>query len=396
MFESIAVSTAAAVIFLISFLVSKKAHTFYKYLLVLYALSFAMSPMLILVTGEPNIKVVPSIYLLICLYLWIYPFKYCHIPKISAVGKTNIGYTFWGLITTIITIYFGFYAIKSILSTPLEIARNILTENSVLPINLLTYLGILVQSIYYINIILFFLSIIQYDDNRMSFLLFVGSFSNVFYVLCFFGRDGIVYWLFNFIVLFTAFSGNIQKDKKSQLLKLSIVVISIILFMFVLITYFRFSANTTNGFQNMLTGVLSYFSQQLGNFSDAYKYDIRTGSLIPQIERFLQQLGFPKWHNDQYYGDIANLQYESNVFGTFIKSFYFIIGKTNTIMLSIIAFFTISAICLSSKSIGSFMIAYTIYQIPLCGLFYYRQSVSYFDLSYVVSIVPSIILRRLF
>ena len=396
MFESIAVSTAAAVIFLISFLVSKKAHTFYKYLLLLYALSFAMSPMFILVTGEPNIKVVPSIYLLICLYLWIYPFKYCHIPKISAVGKTNITYTFWGLITTIITIYFGFYAIKSILSTPLEIARNVLTENSILPLNLLTYLGIVVQSIYYINIILFFLSIVQYSDNRMSLLLFVGSFSNVFYVLCFFGRDGVIYWLFNFIVLFIAFSNNIQKDRKNRLLKLSIAAISIILFMFVLITYFRFSVNTSNGFQNFLTSILSYFSQQLGNFSDGYKYDIRTGSLIPQIERVFQQLGFPKWHNDQYYGDITNLQYESNVFGTFIESFYFIIGKSNTIVFSIIAFFTISTICLSSNSIGLFMMAYTLYQIPLCGLFYYRQAVSYFDLSYIVSIIPSIILRRLF
>lgn len=339
---------------------------------------------------EYNVILLPSIYLIFCLNLWISPFGFVRLTLPAKTRKNELKYLFWGILSTIFTIYFAYYSIKSIIVTPIESARLILANTSILPLNIMTYGGLIFQSVYYINIILFFIAIIQGYNSKIVFLLIIGSMSNVFYVLCYFGRDGIVYWILNIIALFMFFSQYMGDDLRKKFIKFIKMLVPFLLLVLIFVTYSRFAVSSNNKLENIASNILEYSGQQLGNFSDSFKYDIRTGSLTPQIDRFTSHLGIQKEPNNIYYGNTNGLEQETNVFGYFIKSLNFILGKNDTFIVTIISFFVIILLCFVSKDISMFIILYTIYQIPLCGLFYYRQSVSYFDISYIVSLIASI------
>lgn len=390
MLESISISLTLSIVFFSTALLSKNRYSLSRFLYFAYGFSFLLSFIFMITSKEYNVILLPSIYLIFCLNLWISPFGFVRLTLPAKTRKNELKYLFWGILSTIFTIYFAYYSIKSIIVTPIESARLILANTSILPLNIMTYGGLIFQSVYYINIILFFIAIIQGYNSKIVFLLIIGSMSNVFYVLCYFGRDGIVYWILNIIALFMFFSQYMGDDLRKKFIKFIKMLVPFLLLVLIFVTYSRFAVSSNNKLENIASNILEYSGQQLGNFSDSFKYDIRTGSLTPQIDRFTSHLGIQKEPNNIYYGNTNGLEQETNVFGYFIKSLNFILGKNDTFIVTIISFFVIILLCFVSKDISMFIILYTIYQIPLCGLFYYRQSVSYFDISYIVSLIASI------
>lgn len=392
MVESITIVTIFIISYVILFLLSKPKYSFSNYLYLIYLITFVFSLIYQLKSKIYNVKIFPSIYLYFILLMWIYPFKYLKYD-ISIKNKNyEFKFKIYGIISSLITFYFAYYAIKSILNTPIAAARLILSSSSILPLNTFTYLGIIFQSIYYINIILFFISLIHNYSAKTKTLLLIGSLSNTFYVLCFFGRDGIIYWMLNYFALYYFFSKKIKREIKKRLIAFNITSFIILVMLFLFITYSRFSYGKDNPLNKIYSNIVEYGGQQLGNFSDGFKYDIRDGSLFPQIERALNRIIPIKNKNDKYDSfNTAGLEEEKNVFGYFVKSFIFITGKNVTIIISIILFFIVIILCNLKNNLSKFIIIYTLFQIPLCGLFYYRQAVSYFDYSYLFSIVFSLL-----
>jgi len=387
--ETVFTGIFSSLIFLFSFLYSKKNHYLTRTLYILYSITFFLSVILYFIGGGSTTKILPTLYLLVCLFLWISPFFSSEFPIYFSDRKAKRFSLFWGTLSSVFTVYFAIYAFQGVRSNPLEYARQLLNEESVLPLNMVTYVGLMVQSIYYVNIIFFFIGVLKKYSKPVMLLLFIGSLCNVFYVLCYFGRDGILFWVLNYLIIYVMVRNKIDLKTRRKIITTILIVGLPVIVIFAVITIVRFGVNGSSSKDGALYSLIDYGGQQLSNFTDSFRYDMRKGSLFPKVLDGLGKVGIKIETKEIYYGNTSGLYQEVGVFGYFIKSFTLIIGKARTLLLSIcispIIFFLSR-----KKNIGYKIMSYTLFQIPLYGIFYYRQAVSYMDYSYVLSVLIAV------
>lgn len=387
------------ILFFIYIFPSNKGKIFYRFLIISYLLTFFLSLISNSITLEYYYAIYPIIYLLIVLLLWITPFNKINSKTIGIIKynkrKIRSLIIFFGIISTAASIYFGYYAVKLFFNFNLTIARDLFSSNSILPKSIFTNIALLIQSVYYLYLLLFFFSIKDNYNLIYKLFTFIGSLSNLLMTLCFFGRDGALFWISNYIVLFLIFKENISIKAKVILKRIFLVLLLLLIALFLLITHSRFSAGEKNPIKNVIESIVSYGGDQIENYLDGFYLDVHAGSLIPNLQKPLEKIGIikPEIRSRKDLYESFNIGNEWFVFGYFIKDFIWIMGKSLTILFSIIVYILLKYEVFNNFNIRKFIIMYTSFQIPLTGVFYYRQAVSYMDYGYLITIFIVIYLK---
>lgn len=227
------------------------------------------------------------------------------------------------------------------------------------------------SSMYVFAIILYFIYKILGISSIRCTLLLLSSFSEPVHVLCFVGRDGIVFWIFSFVFLFLFFSPFMGKEIIKQIKKTFIYFCIGMSIPFLLITFSRFDSSDTG------TGgsIISYMGQSFVNgplffaIKDKPYSDGRAFSFIlsffgvefPFQERMLYQIG----------------DWCSWTFGTFLVSWYrnFHLGGLITVCIVLYILFTI-VFGRSRKTVSMHQLfLYLLYfQVYSEGVFYFCHS----------------------
>lgn len=102
------------------------------------------------------------------------------------------------------------------------------------------------SSLYVFALLLFFIYVAIEGMRTRAVLLFISSFSEMFHIFTFAGRDGVVFWLFSFVFLWLMFSTYLQHVLNSKLKKILITASLLMAIPFMMITMSRFE-DSSNG-----------------------------------------------------------------------------------------------------------------------------------------------------
>jgi hypothetical protein len=165
---------------------------------------------------------------------------------------------------------------------------------------------------------------------------------------------------------------------------------------------YRFGKSTSlSSYQYGTIGsIIDYLGQQPKNFTESFNSDVRTtGSIFDGTISILgKRLGYIKKDDFELKLFQAGLMSQYNVFGYFVKELIFNYGKSLTIIISVIFSLLIYRqrhIFFTRRWNFDLIILIMIYQIPLNGMFYYRQSVGNQDFSYLIVVFVYVFLSLL-
>ena len=383
-------------------IVARRGFILYNSLLLLYCLSFVSTIILDHLNPQNDIKFIPSLYLVIILLLWIFPFfsikKYVYNSSIKdRREKIILVIRTLGTISTLGLVYFIFYTLKLFITVDLTSARDLIYKESILPMGFVSLFFISFSTIYHIYIYFFFLSIVEGFSKKDIVLMFLSSLTFPAMVLCYFGRDGVLYWVINFLIMYLYFSSAMSVDLRKKINRLSILIITSFIALFLVITISRFKESSGGS----LGSLVSYAGQQFQNFSKLFYINGQGSPLFPTFDTLMQKIGIIPIVDKEVFTFYEKLLLSDNynVFSFFVGSFFLKIGFFLTILLSFFSFFFILKIKShynKNKNIYDFIIIYSFFQIPMCGVFYYRQGVSYMDIGFIYIFLIYVFIRYKF
>ena len=291
-------------------------------------------------------------------------------------------------------LYFLYYFIELYYSGLIQTADNIrddLGETNFLPGNTITSIAILISQLYFINIFLFFLGLVVGWSYRLNLLLMISSLSFPLYSLCFFGRDGLVLWIFNIAILFILLRKKINEKTRGRIITILISIVGVGFLGIAYISVYRFLGRIGFSDEYIWYGTLGYFGQQIGNFSDMFYGDYEyVSTFFPGFRGMVSNLLGIEIPTYRDMLDRNGQNEEIGVFCFFTQILVSGYGHFGGLIFSIIFY---QIICnLSSKlnrqqNTYYFIIIYTLYQIPMNGVFYYRQGVSRGDIAFALGFV---------
>ena len=192
-----------------------------------------------------------------------------------------------------------------------------------------------VASYYYcISIILFFYSIaFLKNSRRLNALLLISSLSRIFQSFSYVGRDGIIFWIFSFAFSYCIFRPYLSDENNRKIKSAFIGCGGFAIILLGAISISRFSG-TDKGVINWL---IDYFGQPLNNFGQLFdKFHEYTGneSIWPWFYGNKGARGVDAVTASAEFYNIYG--FNSNIFFTFIGSFYKAYGPIVTLFLSIL------------------------------------------------------------
>ena len=364
-------------------------------LYILYVLSLLSSLAIgFIIPGyTDNVLLIPSAYLLVILPFWFNGF-HC---KVNIIYDPVVDYKFAKTMVWImmpVFLYFLYYFIKLYYSGLIQTADNIrddLGETNFLPGNTITSIAILISQLYFINIFLFFLGLVVGWSDRLNLLLMISSLSFPLYCLCFFGRDGLVLWIFNIAILFILLRKKINEKTRRRISTILISIVGVGFLGIAYISVYRFFGRIGFSDEYIWHGTLGYFGQQIGNFSDMFYGDYEyVSTFFPGFRGMVSNLlgiEIPTYRDML----VRNGQNEEiGVFCFFTQILVSGYGYFGGLIFSIIFY---QIICNLSSKLNQkqntyyFIIIYTLYQIPMNGVFYYRQGVSRGDIAFALGFI---------
>lgn len=379
----------------------KKGTTLAFSLYALYALSFLSTILMGMVFPFycDNIRLLPAIYLLFVFCIWFEVFDYnydvyVHDPRNKLLANIM-------LVLMIPTLLYYLYYLRIVISSGLfaldENIRVLLMNEQILPSNTLSSITGFIASLYFVNIFLFYIGIIEKWGWKYYTALFVSSLAFPAYCLCYFGRDGVVLWILNFLIIYLLFRKFFTSKTKKIVLRIIIVFVALSLSLITFISVNRFF-NDSAGFERNMRGTLGYMGQQLGNFCDLFGVDFQyRGTIFPGFRTAINGfLGI----KTQGVGDLLDsigLSEERNVFRFYVYAFITSYGYLGAIVVSlvfsaIIGLFSKKSFCTDSNLY--LLLILILYQVPMNGVFYYRQSVGRGDIAYAIGIVIILFVYR--
>lgn len=175
------------------------------------------------------------------------------------------------------------------------------------------------------------------------------------------------------------------------MLQLSILITIIFGGTFYIITNARFGSNAK--YQYDLTvgeSLFLYMGAQTHNFSDSFTADLRIdGGLFSGTENIFRKRVLGENVNAKMVSYIFKngKNFELNIFGFYAKELILFYGKAFAVLVSII-FYLISLPIrrrfTRNRYFIDFIMLYLLFQIPLNGVFYFRQTIGSHDLSYLI------------
>ncbi|HHX69733.1 MAG TPA: oligosaccharide repeat unit polymerase [Gallicola sp.] len=256
----------------------------------------------------------------------------------------------------------------------------------------------LISQFYPIILIFYFYSISFLNKSKLfNFLLLLSSTSYIFNVLSVVGRDGFILWLMSYIFSFLLFRNHISKKSKQKHIKLLYYTIGVALLFIVPITIARFFYQ---GHEAGLDSIVKYSGAQFANFNNFF-------NRIPNPEKYGSFTDiFPIFNFNFRSSDVIFLDsweekvwafgIDTNVFSTFIGSFYLSIGKVGTFILGIVFFVLGYLISKNSNQVSlSKIILITLFaQIILHGFFYYKLAYTVSNIYMILTVFLSLFFRK--
>lgn len=372
--------------------------SFSSFIVAIYLISFALSPILDLVFASSEYKLTSSLYFIVVNMLFILPLLKIKGDKpIYVQGNDRIIfpiamiYAFLGIASLI------YYTPSIITALRGSIVANRILANKeafVSTRGIFALLFSLIANSFIYNLFFYFYSVYKKWPNVFSNLLLVSSLSFVALSSAWVGRDGFVLWTLTYISIFLLFRWNLDRITRRSLLKTASIIFAPGFLLLCLVTFSRFSNSETYN-RNIALAIIDYTGQQYRNFSFQYN----TPELEPEIYTFngtraiLTKLNLiDKSDSDTGNKEFLQRYYDTslNVFSGFVGSIRSNFGNLITFIIGIVWMLIFSHF----KNMERFSILFIyvfFYQILLHGVFYFRQGLGYCDLIFYQTICLYII-----
>ena len=226
------------------------------------------------------------------------------------------------------------------------------------------------SSLYPFALMLFFIYYIMGNHPIQCMLLLISSTSNIIHVLTFMGRDGIVFWIFMFVFMYYVFGRYLNMKQRKKVRSLLIIGTIIAIIPFAAISISRFGSSSNN--YATTKGLLSYMGQMIPNY--LLYFNVREthynfGESFPLYWEITNQ----KKPDSVRWIDGGT---ESNVFGTFIKSYITNFGVIGTIIIGVILaiiFLRIFRKGMKKLYLHHYFVYVLYFQLLSEGVFYFRE-----------------------
>ncbi len=141
------------------------------------------------------------------------------------------------------------------------------------------------------------------------------------------GRAALVYWIFDFYLIYSFFYKYLSKKLKRGINISALVVIVAIIGLFISITVSRFEDESNNAQINAFDSLYGYAGQHINNFCSIMQYGadspLQTARIFPLLSKFM---GIKFSLVDHYDNIVKYVQSEVNVFDTFGAEVYLDFG----------------------------------------------------------------------
>lgn len=369
-----------------------RRNTLVLVLFLLYAMSFGAT-VLLASDADTSITTISYIYLLLVLTIFIYAFKgsiNISMNRFFATKRMHILATLFTSFLIPATIFYGYYATMTMLYVDLSVAR--IDNINLLPHNIYNTVFAIFSTLYFIPLFIYFIFLKEDKYRGLRILTFISTLSYPLMTLCYSGRDGVLYWAMNVITLFILFRGKIGKVKYKRIMRIIIILIGIFSAVFLTISIARFGYREGG----TMRGFISYLGQQSYHFSVAFEHPFFEGrfTLFPGFHRLL---GLNVVEDDIKDYAAAGLLSEYNVFGFFVKTIVSAYGKIPAIGIAVMFFFIVRYSISNFQNSGNlldFLIVFTLFQIPMNGVFYYRQGIGMGDVIYVIFLLGILLFKN--
>ena len=331
-------------------------------------------------------------YLLTILLIFIYAFKgQIQISKITITKQFKyiaIGFT---VILIPATFFYGYYASLTLLYVDLSSSRY--NSINLIPPNIFNTIFAFFSTLYFVPMFLYFLFYSAHRHKLLRIIMFVSTLSYPLLTICYSGRDGVLYWIMNMVTYFFLFRKYMHHKDFNKIRRYFFVVFCVFVTIFIIISIARFSHKEGG----TLYALIGYLGQQTKHFSVAFEnvFFEGKGTLFPGWHKLL---GIDVSENDIMDYVNQGLLEEYHTFSFFVKPIVNGYGKISALFIA-----TIFAIIVQyfiknyaqNKNYIDLMIVITLFQIPMNGLFYYRQGIGNGDVIYSLFLIVLLLSRRI-
>lgn len=318
----------------------------------------------------------PLLFLMTVVFIWISPYSRMN-NKTASVSLSEKSFNslanLVGVVYLPVTLLLIYNSFNIITSVDISVYRVEEEFNSFFVGGPFFSIGAWLAGISYVPHVLFFLSFLYRTKTITKVLLFIASLSFAALTLCFAGRDGIVYWIMDSVILYVLFKESLPENTKAMLKRLFVIVGGFVLLLLLFITIYRFILSYIES-ESVIEPILSYIGQPIHIFSQSFALG---------IEEFKK---------------LDKTSYLTYTFGTFVKSLWSNYGMMGLFLFTLFHYILVKKFVddyNKRHSLYDFLIIFTLFQIPLYGVFYYRQGLQQLDLTYVVFIVLCVFVNNI-
>ena len=378
-------------LFLLLAYINRK-NSLYFFLLVIYAISFIATEFLQNYEYQ-RISGYAYTYLLVILLAFFQPFKYrINLSDVHSYKSLKYLAILFFVLLMPATFFYGYYGILTYMTVDLSVAR--IEGITLLPENMFNTIFAAASTLYFVPMMLFFLFLKEHKYRIFRMFLLFSTLSYPLLTLCYSGRDGILYWVMNMSVLILLFFKDSNKKAKRIVLRYLIIVMIPAAIIFLNISEARFGQRE----RGLSFSLISYLGQQTRHFSVAFENEFFNGkgTLFPG---WYKLLGVEREHNELKDFADAGFINEYNVFAFFVKPIVCGYGKFMALLIAAI-FAAITnlymKLFIKQKHLIYFIIVFTLFQIPMNGVFYYRQGIGKGDVIFTIFLISLIIYKEIF
>lgn len=219
---------------------------------------------------------------------------------------------------------------------------------------------------YQFQMLLAFVYLVHKRKIDLLFIIaLVGTMSYPLFVLSAIGRDGVLFWVMTFIMLYMFFYRFISHATNKKLVRIFVLISIVFAGIFVFITLGRFVVGYGKS-MDLIESVFSYLGQGPIQFPDLLSIDV-------------EPLFFSNYDDISIIGDKNALRLEefgtvSYIFRTFVGSFYMYFGFWGSIFVAILVSLFVRVMCPGIRWNFGHIVFFVMYtNLLIQGVFYFRQ-----------------------
>lgn len=312
----------------------------------------------------------------ITLILFLLPFKRFNENKVENIvlpNRKTLDFLSNGII--ILSIYAIIYYVGSaryVLSmSDLSMARNAMVagEETYIEAGFMNTIASVSSSFYVFALLFFFIYTAIGGNETRRFLLLISSFSEPLHILSFVGRDGIVFWIFSFVFLYSFFYRFLSKENNKIIRKSFLYIVVIFAIPFFMISISRFGSSQTG----VEGSIISYLGQGTVNGPLQFGLDPMPYTHGSGFPLFYEFTGISKPHS---IGLTEIGDWKSWTFATFVGGFLLNFGFVGMYVVCLVMFVFFNWTVGKAKRNLSLdkIIIYLLYFIVIGeGVFYFRH-----------------------